>query len=350
LEGTDRQEAAIRTHKAGRFRSGKRTRINLGYRAGTAAFLLTLSLLAVVHFRVHPPVLLLERFFPGWGWLQMLALALYAWVVAWLFLDVRRTSRVRFVVWLLFSAVFFFQLFLGLAGIKECLMTGELHLPVPAMILAGPLYRGEGLFMPLLFLATVLLVGPAWCSYLCYMGSWDRAAAGRKRAPSELAPVWRKVRFFFLFLAAAGAIALRWAGAPSVAATALGLVFGLAGVGVMAFVSRRSGVMFHCSVYCPIGIGADVVGRLSPFRLRFGEGCDGCGACTRACLYATLEAEHIRRRRPGFSCTLCGDCLAACPKKALTYRFPGLSPEAARTVFLVLAASLHALFLGVAKI
>ena len=34
--------------------------------------------------------------------------------------------------------------------------------PIPAMILAGPLYRGEGFFMPLLFLSTIFFVGPAW--------------------------------------------------------------------------------------------------------------------------------------------------------------------------------------------
>ncbi|HBE95263.1 MAG TPA: 4Fe-4S ferredoxin, partial [Desulfovibrio sp.] len=52
----------------------------------------------------------------------------------------------------------------------------------------------------------------------------------------------------------------------------------------------------------------------------------------------------------GLSCTLCGDCLGACGHGCLGYRLPGLSPAAARMVFLVLAVSLHAVFLGVARI
>ena len=45
-------------------------------------------------------------------------------------------------------------------------MTGKLHLPVPALIVAGPVYRGSVGFMLILFLCTILLVGPAWCSHL----------------------------------------------------------------------------------------------------------------------------------------------------------------------------------------
>lgn len=57
---------------------------------------------------------------------------------------------------LLFSIVFFGQL-LGILVNPVFLMTGKQHLPVPAIILAGPLYRLEGLFMPILFLSTLLL-------------------------------------------------------------------------------------------------------------------------------------------------------------------------------------------------
>ena len=37
--------------------------------------------------------------------------------------------------------------------------------------------RGGGLFMAILFSASVLLVGPAWCSWLCYIGAWDDRVA-----------------------------------------------------------------------------------------------------------------------------------------------------------------------------
>ena len=47
-------------------------------------------------------------------------------------------------MWLIFSIIFFTQLILGVAGVDKLLMTGKLHLPVPALIAAGPLYRAGG--------------------------------------------------------------------------------------------------------------------------------------------------------------------------------------------------------------
>jgi hypothetical protein len=113
---------------------------------GVAALVLTAALLAVVQLVVHEPVLLLaERFVPGAGWAEIALLAVYA---GWLADRLQRPgqwARLRTRVWLVFSVVFFGQLILGLLGVERCLMTGELHLPVPALVVGGPLYRGEGL-------------------------------------------------------------------------------------------------------------------------------------------------------------------------------------------------------------
>ena len=118
----------------------------------------------------------------------------------------------------------------------------------------------------------------------------------------------------------------------------------------MLVCSRRTGSMVHCTVYCPIGLLAGTLGKLSPFRLRIlKDACTDCGACTLTCRYDALRPEDIRARRPGLSCTLCGDCLAACAGRFIEYRLPGLSAARARTVFLVLIVSLHAVFLGVAR-
>jgi polyferredoxin len=108
--------------------------------------------------------------------------------------------------------------------------------------------------------------------------------------------------------------------------------------------------MAHCTVWCPLGLVASLLGRLSPFRVRIGTECDSCLACTRACRYGALQPEHIARRCPGFNCTLCGDCIAACPKSELGYRLFRLPPARARAVFLTLAVALHAACLGLARI
>lgn len=314
------------------------------------AALLTAFILVPVQLVVQPSGLLFERFLPGSGWVEIALLALYAGWLAGKMLAPAGAAVWRRRVWRLFSAVFFAQLALGLLGIERMLMTGNLHLPVPALIVAGPLFRGEGFFMPILFAATVLFVGPAWCSHLCYIGAWDDVAATRKRRPAEL-PRWRRKAHVAVLLGVlAVTLVLRWSGLPSTVALVAAAAFGLIGVGVMVLWSARSGAMTHCAAFCPIGVVSTWMGKINPFRIRIADGCTECGACSLPCRYDALGMADIARGRPGPSCTLCGDCLSRCRDGRLGYRFPGLSPAAARTLFIVLVTALHAGFLGVARI
>lgn len=315
-----------------------------------ATFLLTFTLLAIVQLVVDAPMLLAERFLRGAGWIEALLLAIYAtWLLSKLN-DPRKTIVWRRRLWTFFSIVFFVQLAIGLLGVEGFLMSGDLHLPIPAMIVGGPLYRGDGLFMPTLFVSTILIVGPAWCSYLCYMGSWDlnSAATRRRPVPAKANRFW--LRFGILVGVAGCAVVLSLIGISSIVATWLGLAFGIVGLVIILWGSRRAGYMVHCTMYCPIGLAANLLGKLSPFRLRINDGCTECGACTLKCRYDALRPSDIKERRPGLTCTLCGDCLASCKGKSIEYRFAGLTPQYARTVFLVLAVSVHAVFLGVARI
>lgn len=320
--------------------------------APAAGFCLTALLLIAARQASPLPVLLADRVLPGWGWLEIVALSGYAAAVIRIMLDPGRSERVRSTIWSLFSAAFFLQLILGLSGAELFLMTGELHLPVPALIVAGPLYRGEGLFMPLLFLATVVLVGPAWCSHLCYLGAWeDRLSRRAKGAPVQL-PKWAThgVRAAILALAVIVPLVFRAYGVSAPIAVLAGLGFGILGVGVMLTLARRFSTMVHCTVYCPVGLVADVLGKLSPWRIRIGESCTGCGACARACRYSALKRGDLAKGRPGLTCTLCGDCVSRCPEEAIGYHFPRLSRKTARLGFVCLVVGLHAAFLGLARI
>jgi ferredoxin len=319
--------------------------------AQAAAFWIAAGLLTVARVKTPFPVLLADRFLPGWGMLEVTALALYAGWLTGRMLAAPRTGRLRLRYWGAFSIVFFGQLLLGLSGTSEFLMTGALHLPVPALIVAGPIYRGGGYFMPILYLATVLLVGPAWCSHLCYIGAADDACArlGRK-VPARLSGRLAYWRVASLVLAVGLAAGFRFLGVAAATAAWTAAGFGLVGLVVMAAVSRSTGVMVHCAMFCPIGMVGNVLGKINPWRVRIGPGCDGCGRCSRSCRYLALAPEDLARGRPGISCTLCGDCLGACPGGRIGYRFPGLSPETAGKAFFALVVALHAVFLGVARL
>jgi len=317
---------------------------------GLGAFLVTGGLLAAVQLAVARPMILLERFLPGGGWWEAVALAFYAGWLADRLREPRRIRRLRPRVWLLFSGVFFGQLLLGLAGLDRFLMSGKLHLPVPALILAGPLYRGGGLFMAILFSASILVVGPAWCSWLCYIGAWDDRFARARRLPGVL-PAWRRhFRWIVAGVVAITAFALGRLGVDTVAAGWLAAGFGLVGVGIMATWSRRSGHMTHCTAWCPMGWVATRLGRVSPWRLRISDGCTDCGACTTACRYDALYPADVLNRQPGPACTLCGDCTSRCPTGSIEYRWFRADPERVRRTFFVIVAALHAVWLGVARL
>lgn len=322
-----------------------------GYDTAMAwAFLLTVGLLAIARNMVEMQMLIVDRFFPTFGWVEILLLALYASWIAEKILDPALSAKWRYRIWIFFSTVFFTQLIIGLFGVEGFLMTGKLHLPIPTMILAGPIYRGHGFFMPILFTATVLLAGPAWCSYFCYIGAWDNIAANAKKRPESL-PGWRHpARIAILLLVIAAALLMRSMGVPPLTAVIAGAIFGIAGVGIMAWFSRKTGTMAHCITWCPMGLLADLIGRINPFSMRIEQACTSCGACATVCRYDALTPMDIQKKKVGFTCTLCGDCVSSCSGGWINYRLFGMKPEKARTMFIVLVVTLHATLLGLARI
>ncbi len=295
-------------------------------------------------------MLIADRFLPGSGWAEILLLSAYAAFVVHALITRFDTSRIRLTIWLVFSVVFFTQLILGVSAIDRFLMTGRLHVPVPAVVIAGPVFRGERFFMPILFLSTVLLVGPAWCSFLCYFGPWDGLSASRVKRAGGIGKPWRFVRFSIFALTPAAALVLRLTGAKGTTAAIVAIGFGLAGLGISALVSSRHGTMVHCTSICPLGLCGNILGKISPFRINIDDRCTDCGRCIPSCRYNALSAESIAQRRPGYTCTLCGDCLSACPHRAISYRFLRADPAKVRTAFFVVVVALHAVFLGVARI
>ncbi len=315
-----------------------------------SSVILTAGMLIIVQIMTKRPMLMVDRYFPGMGWIEIIVLSLYAGFLTPKILNPKTSIRWRTILWLTFSIIFFSQLTLGILGLESFLMTGKLHLPIPALIIAGPIYRGENFFMPILFGSTLFFIGPAWCSYFCYIGGWDFLASQQLKRPRPM-PKWRQpLRITILILVIAAAYLFRITEIPVSLVTRLAALFGLGGLAIMLFISRKWGTMVHCITYCPIGPVANALGKISPFRLRIDDDCTGCRKCSMVCRYDALKPEDIDQKTPGLSCTLCGDCIGSCKNSHIHYSFPGLSPQLARTIFVIIVVSFHAVSIGVARI
>jgi polyferredoxin len=314
------------------------------------SFLVTSFILGIVHLIIQPPILLLERFAPGLGWLEIILLASWAAFLTGKMQDPNKVALWRKTSWLVFSALFFSQLLLGIAVEEKFLMTGKLHLPVPAMILSGPIYRLQISFMPILFLSTIVLTGPAWCSQLCYFGAFDNWAASGRSLRNK--PLQKKMRYkhFILLTTIAVTVLLRLFNVSAIYAAISGIVFGIAGLVIILLFSLKRNKMVHCIIFCPIGTITSYLKFLSPFRMSISDNCTTCLACTLKCRYDALNLENIKTRKPGITCTYCGDCLSACNENAIGYRFLWLKEESARNLYLILTISVYAAFMGLGRI
>lgn len=319
------------------------------YQLPLAVFAFTATLLSIMQLKMKNPILLAERFIEGAGWIEIAVIATYGAIIAYMMHDPKQVPKWRRMIWTIFSVAFFSQLIIGLSGFEKFLMTGILHLPIPMMILAGPIYRGQLSIMPILLISTIVLTGPAWCSQLCYLGAFDAIASKGKTQKGKLKNK-AAIKITILMLVVISTIMLRLFNVPLVISTILAIAFGTAGILIMILYSKKKGKMVHCTLYCPIGTIVNVTRFVSPFRMYIDNSCDLCLRCSSHCKYDALRPEHIKNKKPGFGCTLCGDCLSVCNDNSIKYRFFKLKPETARNLYLFITISLHACFLALARI
>lgn len=316
-----------------------------------AVFVFVVVMLAIVQVKLDSPMILLERFVKHGGWFEILVIGLYGAFLAYKMQEPGNSARWRLLSWNIFTVVFFSQLLLGLLGFEKFLMTGELHLPVPMMILGGPVYRGELSFMTILFVSTIIITGPAWCSHLCYFGSIDNFFATRRRPGRNPLPYLRLIKFSMLAGIVLIILVLRFLKIDLLTATLLAGGFGIAGVVIAIVVSSRKGKMMHCLTWCPIGTIVNYSRFVNPFRMVIDKNsCTLCNICTMHCRYDALSRADIESGKPGITCTLCGDCVNSCHAGSIQYRFFRMKPDAARMLYLFITVGVHAVFLALARI
>jgi polyferredoxin len=319
------------------------------YKLSVCVFILTFILLAFVQVKVERPMILAERFFKGSGWVEIFLISCYGAFIVNKLKDPLNVPLWRRITWTTFSLVFFTQLIIGLLGYDKFLMTGKLHLPIPMMILAGPIYRGQLSVMTILFISTVILTGPAWCSQLCYFGAFDNLSSTGKTS-KEILKHKGAIKSTVLIMVIAVAIILRLLKADMLVSTLIAVAFGAGGISIMILYSLNRKKMIHCIMYCPIGTIVNVLKHVNPFRMYIDQSCTLCMNCTKFCKYDALNINDIKNAKPSDTCTLCGDCLAGCHHNSIKYKFLNMKPEQARNLYLVLTISLHAACLALARI
>jgi len=330
----------------------KKNNINVA----VVTFLITTALLCVVNYVPKISLLLGERLFRGGGLVQIGIISIYSGLLSYKMQNRKERSIWRMRSWLLFTIVFYSQLILGITIDSLFLLSGKLHLPIPAIILAGPIYRFSSWFMIILFFSTILLTGPAWCSQLCYFGAVDgyraRKIKGKKRAqlPQSIYKNRSIIKLGFLIIIVVVALILRLFTAGSGLATLIGIFAGVLGLFFIVVFSTKWSVMANCTLYCPIGTIVNKLKYISPFRFKIGNSCVKCNACIEACSYMALTKEGIAQNKIGATCTYCGDCISSCAHNSFEYHFLGLSPVAAEKLWVVLTVILHSVFLAVARI
>ena len=302
------------------------------------------------------PLLLLERFAPGWGEAQVLFISWYSVFALALLLSPKRSRKGRKLLWAVFSLVFFGQLALGLLGVEKMLMTGNLHIPVPGFIIFGPVFRGICSMMLVLMPMATLLGGSAWCSMLCYFGPLDSVVADNmpvKPIPPILQWMVRYGRPCVLAVGILVALALRVLEQPLEVALGISFLFVCASLCVMAIISKKYNSMMHCTAFCPVGIVVNTLGKISPWRIRIEqEKCDNCGVCEKICKYRAISSASRAKGTAALQCSLCMDCIPACKKQAINLRTAvlPLSGTTAKHVFLALLVIMHAVFIAFARV
>ena len=226
----------------------------------------------------------------------------------------------------------------------------KLHFPIPALIVAGPVYRGHISFMPVLFLSTIILSGPAWCSQLCYFGAIDNLIAAKGKPKRQAISLRNPLKHTFLFLVIVIAIIFRVAEIEATIVLVFAAIFGVAGLLIIFVVSANINKMYHCTVYCPVGTVIRYAKYINPFRMYIDTNCTDCMACTKTCYYDALNKKDIQNRKPASTCTLCGDCVTSCHTSSIKYRFLKLKPEQARNLYLIITITIYAVFLGLARL
>lgn len=239
------------------------------------------------------------------------------------------------------------------AHIAHWLLFGRTMTPLePSEAMAftkGDMVNAGLLFFAVAIVSTALF-GRFFCGWGCHLVAlqdlcrWLLEKAGRKPKPlrSRLLRWVPAVAFFYMFLwPLAYRLWIRdtfgplgtelttehfWATFPGWVVG--GLTFLVCGFAVVYFLGAKG----FCTYACPYGAAFGAAERLSPFRIRVTDACEGCGHCTAVCTSNVQVHREVRDfgMVVDSGCMKCMDCVSVCPNDALYYGAGPLPSRAAR--------------------
>jgi polyferredoxin len=93
----------------------------------------------------------------------------------------------------------------------------------------------------------------------------------------------------------------------------------LAGIIALNILAPR----FWCRYVCPLGALLGIPSKFALLRRQVSEECKGCTLCEQSCPTGTIDAQKGYASDPS-ECTLCLDCLEACPRSKIAFNLPGV--------------------------
>lgn len=75
---------------------------------------------------------------------------------------------------------------------------------------------------------------------------------------------------------------------------------------------------FWCRYLCPLGALLGLFSKVAIFRREVGESCKGCTLCTRTCPTGTINPAKSYASDPS-ECTMCLECMQACPRNGIEF-------------------------------
>jgi MauM/NapG family ferredoxin protein len=292
-----------------------------------------------------------------------------------------RLRRVRQAVQILAFALYVYLLFAALQRRVAFPLADFFFRLDPLAALAALL--ADRAWIPRLALALItvvltLLLGRVWCGWICPLGTlleWTRIPVGA-RLPRPYSR-WRSVKNVLLFVILAAALlgnlsllvfdpitlftrtmttavlpalnraitaaeqtlypvgflrpaidwierVLRGPVLPVLQPVfALGVLIALLFAGIVALNALAD--RFWCRYLCPLGALLGLLSKVSFLRPSIGPACNRCGHCLSVCRMDAIQDYEI----DSGECTVCLDCLAACPEAGIAFRAP-LRPDRRR--------------------